>query len=91
MIGTDDWLLMLLEGAQVAVALADERVDLGEVVERLSEALGPLLERRGKLDLLVLDLLLEEGGHDDGACACLLELGDRLGIAGQRVGRDDDR
>ena len=56
-----------LQGAQVALALADEGLDLREVVERLGEAFRAGLQGVRELDLLVLDLLLEERGHDDGA------------------------
>ncbi len=47
MMGTDDWRLSCSSAAQVAIALADEGVDLGEVVERFGEALGALVERGG--------------------------------------------
>ena len=79
-----------LEGPQVAVALADEGVHLGEVVERLGEAFRAGLQRGRQLDLLVLDLLLEERGQDDGAGTGRLQLGRTLRVAGERGGRGDD-
>ena len=47
MTGTATARLDPLERGEVAVGGADERVDGREVVERLGELLGALLERRG--------------------------------------------
>ena len=71
-------------GARVVV------VHLREVRERLAEALGALLEHhRATVDLLVLDLLLEERGEDDGGGARGLERAERVEVAGQRRRRRD--
>ena len=89
--GTDDAGLGPLEVGQVAVDGAREVRDGGEVVERLGEVLGACFQHRRQLDLLVDDLLLEQRGQHEGAGAGVGEAGRRVGVAGERPGRGDDR
>jgi hypothetical protein len=76
---------------QVAVRGAGVRRQRREVVERLGEVLGAGLEDRGQLDLLVDDLLFEQGGHDDGARAGVSEARGRVRVAGHWTGGGNDR
>ena len=80
-----------LEGGQVAVGGARERLDGREVVERLGEDLGALLERAVELDLLGEDLLLEQRRQDDRADAGAFEPPGHRRIRVVRRRRGDDR
>ena len=55
------------ERGEVPVGGAGHMPDRREVVERLGEVLGPLLERSIQVGLLGQDVLLEQGGQDDRA------------------------
>ena len=65
--------------------------EVREVVGRLGVLLGAGFQRRGELDLLVDDLLLEQRGQDDGADPGVGEADRCVGVAGERAGRGDDR
>ena len=91
MTGTADGGLDPLERGQVAVGGAHERLDRREVVERLGEVLGALLERAVELDLLGQDLLLEQRRQDDRADAGALEPPGHGRLRVVRRGRGDDR
>ena len=65
MTGTSTDALTRSRAREVAVGRARERRQGREVVERLGEDLGALLERAGELDLLGQDLLLEQRRQDD--------------------------
>jgi hypothetical protein len=57
------------DGGDISVGGADEPIDRREVVERLGEVLGALLQRPVELELLGHDLFFEQRREDDRADA----------------------
>jgi hypothetical protein len=80
-----------LERRHVSIRRTDDPVDRGEVVERLGELLGALIEGEVELELLAQDLLLEQRRQDDRSDAGPFETAGHPGIAVVRRRGGDDR
>ena len=80
-----------LDVGQVTLSGVGEVADGGKVVERFGEVFGAGLERPVELDLLVEDLLFEQGGQHDGGRAGCNDARDGVGVTVERRGRGHDR
>ena len=81
----------MFDGGKVAVGRSDEPIDGREVIERLGEVFGALLQRPVELQLLGDDLFLEQRWEDDRPDARRLETRGHRGLAVLRRGRGDNR
>ena len=91
MIGNLDRLLRPGDGFEVFLRAGGVILLLGEVGQRLGEAVGAELVDLGHLLGVVLDLLLEQRRQNGRRGAGLLQTPQLVDLGGQRTGRDHQR